>query len=68
MKTILSAILIILFNLMVAYLISIYSYIAGIGWFCFAIGFQFGKYHGSNEKEDEFITREEMIREEYEQE
>ena len=61
-----SAIFIILGNLFVAYLISFYSYIFAVGWFCFAIGFQFGKWHGGNQKEHEFSAREEEIREEYE--
>jgi len=60
------AIFIILGNLFVAYLISFYSYIFAVGWFCFAIGFQWGKSFGASEKEHEFIAREEEIREEYE--
>lgn len=66
MHLFLSASLIILLNLFVAYLISLYSFILGVAWFCFAIGFRFGVWHGHNQKEEEFITREEIISDEYE--
>jgi len=64
--TLFSAMFIVLGNLFVAYLISFYSYIFAVGWFFFAIGFQYGKSFGEKEKEREFIAREEEIREEYE--
>lgn len=57
---------IIIGNLLVAYLISLYSFTFAVAWFCFATGFQFGKWYGGDKKEQEFIVREEMIREEYE--
>ena len=61
-----SVIFIVLGNLLVAYLISFYSYIFAVGWFCFAVGFQWGRSFGEREKEREFIVREEEIREEFE--
>ena len=66
MRLLIVALLIVLGNLAVAYLMSFYSQSIAIGWFFFAIGFQLGKWHGSSQKEEEFIGREEMIREEYE--
>ena len=47
----LTTLLIIGFNLLIAYFISFYSFIVAIGWFCFAIGFQFGRWYGMNQKE-----------------
>ena len=61
-----NVIIIVLVNLLVAYFISFFSYIIAVGWFCFAIGFRFGQWYGAIKKEDEFIAREEIIREEYE--
>jgi hypothetical protein len=66
MKSFLWTVWIIAFNLLVAYIISFYSFVAAVAWFCFAIGFQFGQWHGKGEKEREFINREEAIRSEYE--
>jgi hypothetical protein len=66
MNTVFSAVLIILFNLLVSYFISFYSFSGAIGWFCFAVGFQFGQWYMADKKEKQFISREEIIREEYE--
>ena len=65
MKSFLSTLLVIGFNLVVAYFISFYSFIVAVGWFCLAVGFQFGQWYGKNKKEEEFIVREETIRSEY---
>lgn len=51
-----------LLNFIIAYIISRYSFVIATGWFCFAIGFQYGKWYGGNKKEEEFIAREEVIR------
>lgn len=51
--------LIIGFNLIVTYLISFNSVGIAIGWFFFAIGFQFGKWFGGEIREEEFITQQE---------
>ena len=65
---ILSALIIIFGNLIVAYIISLYSYIFAVAWFFLVIGFQFWKWHKNQEKEEEFIIREELLRDEIEQE
>ena len=67
MNTFFSVTVILLGNIFISYLISFYSFTVAIAWFCFAIGFQLGKWYGSDRKEQEFIAREEVIREEYEQ-
>lgn len=51
-------VIIILLNLIVAYIIHFYSLIVAVGWFCLAFGFQFGKWFGGVEKEDEINLRE----------
>jgi len=60
------ALVAILWNLVLAYLISLYSFVLAIGFFCFSVGFQFGKWFGKDQKEEEFIAREEIIRAECE--
>jgi hypothetical protein len=65
MRPFLWVLLILGFNLLVAYFISFYSFVVAVGWFCLATGFQFGKWYGGDEKEKEFIIREEAIRSEY---
>jgi len=52
MKDILPAMIIILGNLLVAYIISLFSFVIAVGWFCFAFGFQFGKWYGGVKTKD----------------
>ena len=63
-----SALLIILGNFFVAYLISLYSFTFAVARFFLAIGFQFWRWSKNQEKEEEFISREELLRDEIEQE
>ena len=65
MKSFLWVLLLIGFNLLIAYVISFYSLTIAIGWFFLGVGFQFGQWYGKGKKEEEFIVREEMIRSEY---
>lgn len=58
MQLFLSGIILIILNLIVAYIISLYSFTLWVAWFCFAIGFRFGVWHGSNEKEKEYLSKE----------
>jgi hypothetical protein len=57
MKSALWILLIVGFNLLIAYIISLYSFVMAVGWFCLAIGFQFGKWYGGIEKENKISDR-----------